>query len=185
MSSAELELLRAFAPRGGKVLEFGGGGSTPYFFAQGVSSLVTVESDRAFLEQLATLSELRGKSWIAIHASIGSTRDWGYPVDETPQIAWLNYHQSSWALMPDRSFDFILIDGRFRVACLCQTLLRCENEAALMLVHDFWPRQQYHVMLDYCDVIERAESSVLLKRKSDISWRALALTLQEHQFVPA
>lgn len=184
MSEAELELFERSFPVGGRALEFGSGGSTPHFFAGGAASLVSVESDRAYLEHLARLPELQGKKWLPIHASIGSTGDWGYPLDPEPHPAWLNYHQSSWALMPDRNFDFILIDGRFRVACLCQSLLRCANENPLILIHDFWPRTHYHVILDYCDVAGRADSSVLLRRKSRLDWKALALTLQEYQFTP-
>lgn len=184
MSEAELELLRAAIPRGGKVLEFGSGGSTAYFFEHGAASLVSVESDRAFLEGIAAQPGLRGKAWLPIHASIGATGDWGYPAAAEPQAAWLNYHQSSWGLMPDRAFDLILIDGRFRVACLCQSLLRCENPEVRILIHDFWVRPNYQVALEHCEALQRAESSVLLRRKADIDWRALALTLQDYQFTP-
>lgn len=182
MSEAELELFEKSLPPGARALEFGSGGSTLHFFQRGAASLVSVESDRAFLEGLAQSSALRGKNWLPIHAAIGPTRDWGRPASAEPEIAWLNYHQSSWALMPARNFDFILIDGRFRVACLCQSLLRCENDDPFILMHDFWNRPHYHVVLDYCDAAGRADSSVLLRRKARLDWKALALTLQEYQF---
>ncbi len=186
MSPGEIELLKKYLPFGGKVLEFGSGNSSSFFFANNTGSLVSVESDRQFLESLGTNEVLvryyLGKKWTPIHANIGATEEWGAPKDKYPRWDWLNYHEQVWELMPHTDFDLILIDGRFRVACLCQSLLRCENREVVFLVHDFWDRPQYHDILKLCALVDRADTLAVFKRKRSTDWKRVCLVLQKHQF---
>ena len=188
MSDAELALLDRHAPLGGKVLEFGCGGSTLHFFAQGAFSVTSVESDARWIEEVtrqqAMLPLLKSRRWLPIYGNLGETRDWGRPVEDEPQVSWLSYHQLCWDMMPDTAFDLVFIDGRFRVACLCQSLLRCSREGALFIMHDFWDRPLYHPVLELCDVADRADTAVVFRRKADMDWRLLCLVLQAYQFEP-
>lgn len=190
MSEAELELFTSAIPRGGYALEFGCGGSTPYFFEQGIKTLVSVESDRAWLEKLRATPLLqhflRKKSWVPLHADIGQTGEWGYPTTQ-PNLAWLNYHQFLWEHIADKNFDFILVDGRFRVACACQSLLHIARTDIPIMVHDFWDREEagYHALLQFCNVLDRADTAVILRAKPDLNWRELARLLLSVQFNPS
>ena len=62
-------------------------------------------------------------------------------------------------------FDVALVDGRFRVACALK-LLNYLHSNSILFMHDFWVRQQYHVVLEYYDVIGYARSVVALRKKS-------------------
>ncbi len=118
------------------------------------------------------------------HADMGPQQAWGYPAT-SPNPLWLRYHQEVWRKVIDpQRINFIFLDGRFRVACACQSLLRCKHDLT-MYIHDFWPRPNYHVLLEFMDVLNRAGSAAVLRLaepENPETWRKIALTLQAHQF---
>lgn len=186
MSDAEVLLLEKYTPAG-QVLEFGAGGSTVFFANRGVQNIVTVESDAEWIKKLLLGSALlrqRTKSgrWQALHAHIGATGEWGVPLVKRPSVAWLNYHQSVWSAVDPALLDFVLIDGRFRVACALQVLLRTAERKLPIMIHDFTPRPHYHVLLHFFDTIDAVDTTVVLRRKENFSWRDVAVLLQEYQF---
>lgn len=185
-SDAELALLDRHIPFGGRMLEFGCGGSTPHILQQGVASLTSVESDKVWLSTLLEHPVIqhffKKKRWMPIHADIGPTKNLGYPAAKEPEAAWLAYHQLCWESMPDTWYDMVFIDGRFRVACFCQTLLRCANPDVVIIMHDFPERPDYRVVLEFADIVEEAETAIALRAKAEPDWKRLALTLQRYQF---
>ena len=62
-----------------------------------------------------------------------------------------------------------MIDGRFRVAC-CLKCFDKINENAYIMFDDFLDRKQYHIVLEYYDIIEKTtdNSMVILKKKKNI-----------------
>jgi len=64
----------------------------------------------------------------------------------------------------EKPLDMALVDGRFRVQCAIKLLPYLHHDSVL-LMHDFWIRKPYHVVLDYYDVIGYARSVVALKKK--------------------
>ena len=113
---------------------------------------------------------------------IGTTGEWGFPLSHEPVVAWLNYHQAIWDVVDASKLDFVLVDGRFRVACALQLLLRTREKTPLIMVHDFTPREYYHVLLEYFDVVEEADTAVIMERKAPVSFAEVALCVQRHQF---
>ena len=75
----------------------------------------------------------------------------------------------------------MLVDGRFRVACALQ-VLRTKEKTPLIMVHDFTPREYYHVLLEYFAVVEQVDTAVILERKTPVSCADVALCVQRHQF---
>jgi len=49
--------------------------------------------------------------------------------------------------LDDNQFDVILVDGRDRVRCALQSIPKLKKNG-IMLIHDFWNREKYHVLLD-------------------------------------
>jgi hypothetical protein len=186
MTPDEISLLSYTLHEHCRVLEFGCGGSTQLFFEKGAKKLISIDSDALWLvnllkNPLVNISRKYGK-WTPLHADIGEIGPWGFPAAEEPRIRWLRYHQDCWDYFPERTFECILVDGRFRVACVCQSLLRCDTEATRFAIHDFWNRPEYHVVLDFLDSVDRKDSLGIFRAKSDIDWRSLSLVLQQHQF---
>jgi hypothetical protein len=187
MTPAEIVCLQRWIPKRGQALEFGMGGSSRFFFENGIGTLWSVESDPAWLAvvlQDPFLDYFRRKDrFVPWLAEIGAVipNGLGYPA-APPHPDWLRYHQGIWGLLPSPDIlDFVLIDGRFRLACACQTLLRCPQKP-LIVIHDFSDRPAYHPILDFVETLETAERTVVVRQKEHPDWKALALLLQEAQF---
>lgn len=186
MSADEISLLEKYTPSG-QILEFGAGGSTVFFAHRGVQNIVTVESDAEWIKKLLLGNALlrqwaKSGRWQALHAHIGATGEWGVPLARRPSVAWLNYHQSVWSAVNPSQLDFVFIDGRFRVACALQVLLRTAGRNLPVMIHDFSPRTHYHVLLHFFEIIDAADTAVVLLRKDNLPWREVAICLQEYQF---
>ena len=203
MRPKEAELLEQWLPTGGKVLEFGAGSSTKFFFAKGAGLVASVESDVTFLEVLAADPVVgffhKKERWLPLHADIGETGFLGYPLEQDKGELAFNYYHGIWdglraffhpaggeAPAADNKIrpDLVLIDGRFRVACFCATLLHCGLERLPIFIHDFWNRPQYHCVLDFAEVRGRSDTAVLLLPKERIRWPLLKSIFEEHMFVP-
>lgn len=108
-------------------LEYGSGGSTRLAAAIGVPHIVSIESDRAYADAVRTAVEASGTEsrCDVIHADIGRTKAWGYPVGLHAVHRWPSYCLAPWDFIRANPSwpDLILIDGRFRVACLLASLL--------------------------------------------------------------
>ncbi len=187
MSDAEINLLGKYIPNEARILEFGCGGSTLFFLEKGASYLFSVESDLSWLQHLLSNPAIRiyykfGR-WVPCHAHIGPTAEWGKPLAQTPELQWLNYHMGCWSNIPQENFDYVLIDGRFRVACLCQYLLRNHNPSVNIAIHDFWNRPQYHCLLSFLDVVEQVDTLGIFQPKENIDFQKVGLLLQEYLFI--
>lgn len=186
MSEQETALLAEIIPKNACALEFGSGGSTQFFFEHEARYLVSIDSDKSWLEKIAKnpviSTYFKYNRWLPLYTDIGQVKKWGRPASDQREVAWLNYHQYCWEHFSERAFDIVLIDGRFRVACLCQSLLRCKHEKIMFAFHDFWTRPHYHVVLHFLDLIEKEDSLGVFKPKSSIDWRQLGIVLQQHLF---
>jgi hypothetical protein len=155
MTVNERELFTAYLKQSSRYAEYGSGGST--ILANNmpsIKSIVSIESDNAFADTVrpyAPRSELR---WI----NIGPISSYGHPSDESAKSSWRNYSDQDLS-----NPDTVLVDGRFRIACICNVLLRYPS--ATVLVHDFTHRSEYHPVLRFVDVIDQVDSLVVLKRK--------------------
>ena len=70
---------------------------------------------------------------------IGPTRKWGHPLGDESKARWPQYAQAVWQAALPQPVDFVLIDGRFRVACALMARLKARPDA-LVAFHDFWTR---------------------------------------------
>ena len=95
-------------------LEYGSGGSTMLAVASGVAALVSVESDRLWLE--AVRARLAGRlrpDHHLCHADIGPTARFGAPAAERHWRRFPAYALDAWALCRDRGLepDLVLISS--------------------------------------------------------------------------
>lgn len=130
-------------------LEYGSGGSTLLAVARGVADIVTVESDRLWLDAVrAALGDrLREGHHHLLHADVGPTAQFGVPISERGWRRWPGYALDPWALCRDRGLapDVVLVDGRFRAACALATLIHA-RPGTRMLFDDYAGRPAYHVV---------------------------------------
>lgn len=165
MEDDERELFDRRYRSASKIVEFGAGGSTVFAAAETSARIVSVESDYAWLERLRREPEIAeaektGRVCL-LHADIGPTKKWGYPVGDSFKSAWPVYAERPWPVLPDP--DLIFIDGRFRLACMLASAMKAPQ--ATVMVHDFRKRKKYHAALDFFSVEESANSLVVLRRR--------------------
>lgn len=145
MPEPEAEALRA-AYRAARVIgEYGAGGSTAFAATECSARLVSIESDKDWVAKLQGWLDGQGvaKERIALHhCDIGPTGPWGRPT--APQN-WTRFWHYPFALWQDPAFqpDLVLIDGRFRTACLGACLLHCRKPMTV-LFDDYRDRPYYH-----------------------------------------
>lgn len=166
-------------------LEFGSGGSTFDVLKKTDAELYSVESSRGWIRHMKSWKFIReniasGRLHF-IHANIGRTGDWGYPCNKKPKKCFLNYTTlyAKSASLPTT----VLIDGRFRVACLLSLILNFDSSDLTILFHDFWDREYYHVILKYLDIIDRADTLAVFKIKKDINKEEVAQLYEQYKYV--
>lgn len=126
------------------ILEYGSGGSTQLASQMPGKLVLSVESDLDWARNLRReIGEAAAASpAIVYHVDIGPTGPWGRPVDES---GWKRYHLYPNAIWDEPFFrhpDVVLIDGRFRPACLVTTMLHAARPVTV-LFDDYANRPRY------------------------------------------
>jgi hypothetical protein len=164
-------------------LEYGCGGST-IAAARLRKRFISVESDRLFFN--ATRSKLTSEfgsiSGRLIHANIGMTGGWGYPLfkHQTPRRLkrWANYATIPWAYIePGRAPDLILIDGRFRVHCALYSIKQMQNRTFEILIDDYADRPYYHEVEKFAR-LEAMRGRMAVFKPTEIDANALAASIE-------
>lgn len=137
------------------ILEYGSGGSTVLASELPGKTVYSVESDPDWRDMMQRYLDHAGTSSdVYLHyADIGKVGKWGRPVSNR---AWERYHgypNSVWDLPEFKAPDLVLVDGRFRVACVLTALLRTETPLTL-LFDDYIGRQAYHEIEQFVQPVE-------------------------------
>ena len=127
------------------ILEYGSGGSTVMAAEMSDKRVFSVESDAIWAAGVQAWLDGAGlAAAVNLHVvDIGPTGEWGAPVGDE---GWRRYHHyplSVWDRADFRHPDVVLIDGRFRAACLMATLLRITRPVTA-LFDDYKDRKFYH-----------------------------------------
>lgn len=150
LPEAEASHLREVYSGARVILEYGSGGSTTLAASMTGKRVFSVESDKAWALRLQTQIDAQDlpSPTTLYHADIGPTGAWGRPLDGTH---WQLFHTYPLAIWDQPYFlepDAVLIDGRFRVACLMTTLARITKPVTI-LFDDYTERPSYHVVERY------------------------------------
>lgn len=159
MPEAEQALMLKFYRQAGIILEYGSGSSTCVAAGLPGKFVMSVESDLNWARDLrAELSQGdRPSQAVVYHVDIGRTGSWGRPVDEA---RWRQYHRCPNDIWSERFFrhpDVILIDGRFRTACLASAMMQITRPVTV-LFDDYVHRPKYRLverMIRPCEIVGR------------------------------
>ncbi len=159
-------------------LEYGMGGSTFRVLQKSNAKVYSIDSSTDWISLMREYRQIRKmekKGRLSLfHVDIGSTGEWGKPIDNSDKEKFPNYSSHIFTLIDKDSIDTVLIDGRFRVACALITILECnQNNNLQIMIHDFWNREEYHVLLKYFDVINKVDTLGVFKIKNNIDLNAV------------
>lgn len=116
---------------------------------------------------------------------IGPVREWGHPTSNACSELFERYSASVFQSIDNKLIDLALVDGRFRVACTLKIILSCHaNETIKILIHDFWNRPEYHILLKYLDTLTRVDTIGLFSIKSDIDLESVANDYEAYKLSP-
>lgn len=185
MTAAEKTLFEQFLSCSENYLEFGAGGSTFLASALVRRSVISVDSSPEWLERVRTacLEHKHPIQPVLVSVDVGEVKEWGWPRDETRRESWPDYHSAVWSHPESKDADFCFVDGRFRVACFLQSLRHTRQEA-IIGIHDFNDRPQYHVVHEFAREIARSEALSFFVRKADFDDQRAAEVLDRHSFQP-
>lgn len=159
MDAAGVARFRLELGRASHYVEFGSGGSTVMADRAGLPT-VSVENDRFYARAVA--SRLGSATVRQIVVPMGLTREWGWPLRPSQRAAQA-YVTAPW----DQPWfpDFILVDGRYRVACALESARRAHaaGTTATLMFDDYAERPQYHVVEDHLGPPEMAGRAALFR----------------------
>lgn len=121
-------------------VEFGSGGSTVYASRLGVPT-ISVENDAFYARSVK--SQLTGHSVIQVVTSLGPSMAWGMPAFPRVKLA-RRYVMAPWT--SENFPDFVLVDGRYRVACALTTAHEAFRRGVrvTLMFDDYVERPSYH-----------------------------------------
>lgn len=168
-----------------RYLEFGCGASTVLAARHGVP-LTTVDTDPKYLaavrKKIVAASDYDAGKQRYIHGRIGLTEHWGAPVFRKPtpsRVArWRAYIEAPWTGDVPAP-DFILVDGRFRVACALNTIRRLGGARDWELwLDDYEGRDHYAVVKEFA-VLERMSGvTAIFKPREGVDREALDVEIE-------
>jgi len=179
MSHAEAALFAQLLSTGKIYLEWGSGGSTLAAVRSKIQQIVSVETDRTWIERLKKTEEISraitSNRLILRLVVVGPVGQWGIPIGTEKIRNWPLYALDPF-VATDFNFDLILVDGRFRIHCLLAAA-NCAADGATIFVHDYATRHSYTVADKYFDTVNQVESAVILTKRHNINRRALYIDL--------
>ncbi|MDR5876198.1 tetratricopeptide repeat protein [Halomonas sp. CUBES01] len=183
MSPAERKLFKKSLKKADKYFEFGSGGSTVWAVDQGLT-VKGVESDATWVTALK--DKLGGKCQVDA-VDIGPTKEWGFPVTLEDSEKFPAYSKAIHS--HKQSFDLILIDGRFRVACTMAAIQHVleyseDPQETRIFIHDFWNRPHYHVVLACLETVEKVESAGLFRVAKNVDRNKVAALWEQYAKSP-
>ena len=186
MADDEFALFESLLSRASHVLEYGCGGSTALAASYRGLRLFGVESDPVWLRKVESHPTLKTASAMGRfslnYVNIGPTKKWGKPLNDNCRHYWPLYSSLPWSRQSD--YDLIFVDGRFRVACILHAVLKAHRDA-LIVVHDFWDRPHYHVVLPFLDLKKSSGTLGVFQRRHSIDKGCVESLIEEYKFISA
>ena len=140
--AVEKEFIRVQYAAAGNIIEYGSGGSTVLAADLG-KRVISVESDKGWAHRLAAALDKISDQAQVHHVDIGPTGAWGVPERLRFHQTFHRYALSVWDRPDIGEPDLVLIDGRFRAACLAAVRLRAKRPTTV-LFDDYVERKYYH-----------------------------------------
>lgn len=185
MSEKEVQLMRKYLTQETVYLEYGCGGSTELAVSVGCKMIISVESDKNWVEKLREnpniAQRIAENTLFFDYVDIGPTGPWGHPIDEAKLKQWVSYPIKPFSRALE--YDFILVDGRFRNACALASYAHMLDRT-LIAIHDYVVRHSYFEVEKFFDLVDLADTLAVFKKKKSIVIPSYYRSIIENLFRP-
>lgn len=188
MSDTEIDFFKAILLKTKKYLEYGSGGST-YLVTTipSIETIITVEGAKKWINILIKEESIKSaldSKQLTIHYVDYNANENNYskPADLSKSEVFHEYSDIV-KKYPVNYFDTILIDGRFRVACICK-LWKYIGTDTRVLVHDYTNRTYYHSVEKFFKKVKEQSTLVLLQKREDCNQEELEKTIEMYEKNP-
>ena len=172
MTKPEIELFKLYIEDSRNYLEYGSGGST-YLISMNpnIQFVVSVEGQEAWINKCLSIKPIKNllnsNKLVFHYIDYNAGEDCGKPINNEKKGNFKSYSDVI-SLYPARTFDTVLIDGRFRVACALKLYDYIDSKTRV-LVHDYMNRPDYKCIEDFYDIIDYSDSLAVFVKKPDIN----------------
>lgn len=185
MTTSEINFFIKAISSSKKYLEFGAGGSTCLTLLNSDAKIYSVENDPQWINKMKNweiIKHLGDSSRLSLeYINIGNVGKWGIPTTNYNK-SFPNYSNGIFNKIDGKTIDTVLVDGRFRVACILSTILNCKSDVDI-IVHDFWNRPKYHLVLNFLDVIDSVDTICKLRKKQNIDYEKVATLYGKYKYI--
>jgi hypothetical protein len=189
MSKNEIAAFDKAIKRSKIYLEFGLGGSSLRAIQKSKAKIYSVESSPqwiACMREYLIVRYCENRRLIISPVAIGPTTEWGYPESGKHRDSFPAYSSDIFKAIDPNTIDTALVDGRFRVACTLRMILECHARGDLrILIHDFWDREEYHVVLKYLDTIDKVDTMGVFAMKPNVDLESVERDYEMYKFDPS
>lgn len=170
LAKIDKQMFYDYLDKSSNYFEYGSGGSTyQAFIRKNIVTINSVESDLQWYNKLQTIIKNNERVNLVYIEMNAKPNNWGNPGPKSTITQWTNYSSNILKLDANllNKIDFILIDGRFRVAC-CLKCFSVISDKCLIAFDDFLNRNYYHIVLDYYDIVNKTTDKrmVILRKKN-------------------
>jgi len=162
---ADIPLFEKYVKKANVYFEYGSGGSTNYVSAlSNLKKIYSVESDIFFHRKLKKEIKNISKVGFIVVNLMCKPNNFGRPGRNCSKKKIIEYQDSIKKV--SEKIDVVFVDGRFRVCC-CLKCHKHISKDTVVLFDDFFNRPEYHIVLDFYNIIERAKNgkmAVLTKK---------------------
>lgn len=148
--------------------EYGVGQSTLWIDTHTDARIVSVDSSPDWVRTVT--GALSGKAHRLEAVDVGPLGDWGTPRDFSARKAFPDYVEGPWR--DGRDADMVLIDGRFRISCFFNSLLK-GRPGTKIIFDDYGNRPTYHVVEEFLVPLERSARQALFVIPQTVPQEAL------------
>ena len=166
------ELFYRYLDTATNYFEFGSGGSTAQAALRpNIQQIWSVESDPLWIQNVQKSLSQEANQKVAWHfVDLHTTHSWGGPGSSSTLAQRASYSQQICLTPSPGTIDLLLIDGRFRVACALKAF-SVISDTCVVLFDDFLNRPQYHIVLQFYEVVEQTTDKVMarLRKKPGVA----------------
>tara|TARA_B100001057_G_C22856175_1_gene952747 strand:+ start:24 stop:680 length:657 start_codon:yes stop_codon:yes gene_type:complete len=162
--------------------EYGVGKSTIFAVEHSNSQIISVDTSKEWINKVdtETLNLPNYKNLKMIHIDVGELEPYGHPKNYLQSNNFSKYFKSIWEL--EIKPDFVLIDGRFRVACFL-TCLKFGNIGTKILFDDYMDRERYHIVEQFEKPIVTNARQALFEISSERNFEMLDSYISKFEYV--